>query len=85
MRPVFNEVLLLCPEVKTGGPQALHQFGHQIARHGGTARMVYYGPFSRIETDGTILHCHAEASPMPAHLAQSTRRCCARPSSARTR
>ncbi len=70
MRPVFNEVLLLCPEVKTGGPEALHQLGHQIARHGGATRMVYYAPFSRIETDGSILRCHAEASPMPAHFAQ---------------
>ena len=47
MRPAFDEVLLLCPEVKTGGPEALHQLGYQIARHGGVARMVYYGPHSR--------------------------------------
>jgi hypothetical protein len=70
MRQVFDQVLLLCPEVKTGGPEALHQLGHQIARHGGTARMVYYAPFSRIEVDGDILRCHAEASPMPAHFTQ---------------
>ncbi len=70
MRPVFDEVLLLCPEVKTGGPEALHQLGYQIARHGGVARMVYYAPHSRIEVDGDLLRCHAEASPMPAHFAQ---------------
>lgn len=70
MRPVYDEVLLLCPEVKTGGPEALHQLGYQIAQHGGTARLVYYAPYSRIEVAGDILRCHAEASPMPAYFAQ---------------
>jgi len=70
MRQVYDEVLLLCPEVKTGGPEALHQLGYQIACHGGTARMVYYGPHSRIEVDGDTLRCHAAASPMPEHFAQ---------------
>lgn len=70
MRQVYDQVLLLCPEVKTGGPEALHQLGQQIARHGGTARMVYYAPYSRIEIDGDLLRCHADASPMPAHFAQ---------------
>ena len=70
MRPVFDQVLLLCPEVKTGGPEALHQLGHQIARHGGVARMVYYAPYSRLEIDGDLVRCDTAASPMPAHFAQ---------------
>src|SRR5665213_264032 len=70
MRQVFDEVLLLCPEVKTGGPEALHQLGYQIARHGGSAQMVYYGPDSHIEVEDDILRCHAEVSPMPAYFAQ---------------
>ena len=70
MRPVFDQVLLLCPEVKTGGPEALHQLGHQIARRGGVARMVYYAPYSRLEIDGDLVRCDAAASPMPAHFAQ---------------
>lgn len=70
MRPVYDQVLLLCPEVKTGGPEALHQLGHQIARHGGLARMAYYAPHSRLEIDGDIIRCHADDSPMPAHFAQ---------------
>jgi hypothetical protein len=70
MRKVFDEVLLLCPEVKTGGPEALHQLAHQIALHGGVARMVYYAPYSRIEIESGLLRCHAEASPMPEHFAQ---------------
>lgn len=70
MRPVYDQVLLLCPEVKTGGPEALHQLGYQIALHGGVARMVYYAPYSRLEIDGDVVRCEADASPMPAHFAQ---------------
>jgi hypothetical protein len=70
MQKVFGDVLIFCPEAKTGGPEAMHQLGCQIARHGGTARMVYYSPISHIEVEGDLLRCHAEASPMPAHFAQ---------------
>jgi hypothetical protein len=70
MQSVYNDVLILCPEAKTGGPEALHQLGHQIALHGGSAQMVYYAPFSRIEIDTGILRCHADASPMPRHYMQ---------------
>jgi hypothetical protein len=70
MQKVYDDVLIFCPEVKTGGPEALHQLGHRIACHGGTAHMVYYAPFSRIEVEDGILRCHADGSPMPAHFAQ---------------
>ena len=40
MQKVFGDVLIFCPEAKTGGPEAMHQLGCQIARHGGSARMV---------------------------------------------
>jgi hypothetical protein len=70
MQQVYDDVLILCPEVKTGGPEALHQLGYRIACHGGTAHMVYYAPYSRIEIKDGIMRCHAEASPMPAHFAQ---------------
>lgn len=70
MRKVFDEVLLFCPEIKTGGPEALHQLGYQIELHGGVARMVYYAPYSRIELWGDRLLCHADSSPMPEHFAQ---------------
>jgi hypothetical protein len=70
MQKVFSEVLIFCPEVKTGGPEALHQLGYQIARHGGAARVLYYAPFSRVELVGDILRCHSEGSPMPDYFAQ---------------
>jgi hypothetical protein len=70
MQKVFDEVLIFCPEVKTGGPEALHQLGYQIARHGGNAQVVYYAPFSRVELDGDILRCHCDGSPMPDYFAQ---------------
>jgi hypothetical protein len=70
MQKVYDDVLIFCPEVKTGGPEALHQLGYRIACHGGTAHMVYYAPFSRIEVEGHVIRCHAEGSPMPEHFAQ---------------
>lgn len=42
MRPAFENVLIFSPSMRTGGPEALHQLAHEIARHGGEARMVYY-------------------------------------------
>lgn len=70
MQQIYRDVLIFCPEAKTGGPEAMHQLRCQIARHGGTARMVYYAPFSRLEIDGETLRCHADDLPMPAHFAQ---------------
>ena len=70
MQKVYDDVLIFCPEIKTGGPEALHQLAYQITCHGGSARMVYYAPFSRIEVDDGVLRCHADASPMPAHFAR---------------
>jgi hypothetical protein len=64
MQNAFRDVLLFCPEVRTGGPEALHQLAYQIARRGGRARMVYYGPHSRLEIEGDRLRCLAEGSPM---------------------
>ena len=70
MQQVFGDVLIFCPEVKTGGPEALHQLGYQVARHGGSARIVYYAPFSRAVLDGDVLRCHSDGSPMPGYFAQ---------------
>jgi hypothetical protein len=68
MKPVFDEVLIFSPSVKTGGPEALHQLGYQIARHGGSAKMVYYDfPFSM---DGNVLRCGPGPFPMLEHFAQ---------------
>jgi hypothetical protein len=70
VRKVFDDVLIFCPEYLNGGCEALHQLGYQIARHGGTAHMAYYAPFSRLELDGDILRCHAGASPIPGYFAR---------------
>ncbi|MGA3003038.1 MAG: hypothetical protein ABSE20_15085 [Acetobacteraceae bacterium] len=70
MRPAFEDVLIFCPEYLNGGCEALHQLGHQIARHGGSAHMAYYGPYSGLELDGDVLRCHLAASPVPAYFAR---------------
>lgn len=68
MKPVFDEVLVFSPSIKTGGPEALHQLAHQIACNGGTARMVYYDyPFS---TEGNVLRCGPGPFPLVDYFAQ---------------
>jgi hypothetical protein len=70
VQPLFDDVLIFSSEFKTGGPEALHQLGHRIRCHGGTAHIVYHGPSAQIEIDGDVLRCHADASPMPGYFAQ---------------
>ena len=68
--PVFDQVLLLCPDVITGGPEGVHQLAHQINQLGGDARIVYYGPVSRMTVKGNAMSCRSENSPLPAHYAK---------------
>ena len=70
MRPVFNDVVLLTPEAPTGGPEALHQLGHEINRLGGNAWQAYCGPQSRVDFGPDTIRCDATASTMPAYFAQ---------------
>jgi hypothetical protein len=70
MQKRYEDVVLFCPEVKTGGPEALHQLAYQINRHGGSAHLAYYAPVSHVEIEGNRLRCRAENSPMPAQYAQ---------------
>ena len=70
MQPVYEDVLIFCPEFLNGGCEALHQLGHHINRHGGSAHMAYYGPYSSLELDGDTLHCHLAPSPIPRYFAR---------------
>ena len=67
-KPVFKEVLIFSPSVKTGGPEALHQLGYRIARNGGMARMVYYGVPLTVE--GNVFRCGKGPFPLLEHFAQ---------------
>ena len=53
----YSNVLIFCPEVPSGGPEALHQLAYMIRQHGGSAQMVYTGPKSNAYIDGDTLHC----------------------------
>lgn len=70
MRPLYEEVLLFCPEAATGGPEAIHQLGYMINRLGGSAKLAYYGPISLLEMQGGKLCNRTEKSPMPQVFAQ---------------
>lgn len=49
MRPVFNDVAVICPEAVTGGPEALHQLSHVIGELGGRSGLAYFGGNSKLE------------------------------------
>lgn len=67
MKPVFDQVLIFSPSVKTGGPEALHQLGHHIELHGGTARMVYYD--RPVSIAGDVIRCGDGPFPLLEHFA----------------
>ena len=46
MACAYSQVLIFCPEARTGGPEALHQLAYIIRQNGGTAKLVYTGPGS---------------------------------------
>lgn len=70
LRPVFDDVVIFCPEYLNGGCEALHQLGHQIARHGGSVHMAYYGPYSELALDGDVLRCHLAELPISQYFAR---------------
>lgn len=49
MKPVFQEVALICPEGITGGPEAFHQLGHAINSIGGHACLMVFGGESKLD------------------------------------
>lgn len=58
MTPVFDDVVIFCPETVTGGPEALHQLSYRIQQNGGSAWLTYLGPQSRTVLVGqTQLWC----------------------------
>lgn len=69
LAPLYDQVVILCPEVKTGGPEALHQLGYHISRHGGKACMVYMGERSSYVLSENLVHCrNFSDSPMLDHF-----------------
>jgi hypothetical protein len=42
MKPKYKDVIIFCPSVITGGPEAMHQLSHSINEQGGSAKIAYY-------------------------------------------
>lgn len=57
MKPVFDEVLLLCPEAETGGPEAIHQLAYAINQLGDEAELAYLGSKSKVAFVDGGLQC----------------------------
>ncbi len=63
--PVFDEVVLLCPEACTGGPEAIHQLAHAINSQGGSAKLAYFEGESKVSLDNSVLRCELPTSGSP--------------------
>ncbi|MFX1716204.1 tetratricopeptide repeat protein [Paraburkholderia sp. A1RO-5L] len=64
LQPSYDQFVLFCPNVVTGGPEALHQLAHTINTQGGNASIAYYGGQSGLAYDGRVLR--ATYAPDPA-------------------
>ena len=49
LTPAYQKVVILCPTVVTGGPEAMHQLCNAINKSGGNAVLVYYDAASVLE------------------------------------
>lgn len=63
MRPRYDTVVLICPEVITGGPEAMHQLGYEINRGGGHAVMAYQLGCNEIRLTPRAVHIHNNPTP----------------------
>ncbi len=57
MTPVFDEIVLLCPEAASGGPEAIHQLAHAVNVLGGKARLAYFSNKSTVAFLEDRLQC----------------------------
>jgi len=55
LTPAFEKVVIICPVVETGGPEALHQLCVAINKAGGDALIVYYDNASKIQVSDTLV------------------------------
>lgn len=51
----YQKVVIICPAVVTGGPEAMHQLCDAITNSGGCAVMAYYDGSSAIELSETMI------------------------------
>jgi hypothetical protein len=55
LTPAFEKVVIICPVVETGGPEALHQLCDAINKSGGNALLAFYDGSSKIEISDTVI------------------------------
>lgn len=55
LTPAFEKIVIICPVVETGGPEALHQLCVAINKLGGDALLAYYDSSSKLEISDTLI------------------------------
>jgi len=56
-KKLMKNLIVMCPEVTTGGPEALHQLSKTANELGINALMAYYGEKSKIMVSSDHMHC----------------------------
>jgi len=71
MKKCWRQVILICPNSVTGGPEALHQLGHMVNKLGGDARFAYFGGRCKLQIDEDRLLCELDPNcePLSAYAA----------------
>jgi len=62
LAPAYQKVVILCPAVVTGGPEAMHQLCDAINKVGGSAILVYYSGSSMIDLSDTMITSRPDLS-----------------------
>ena len=65
LRPRYDRVVLLCPHVVTGGPEAIHQLSDAILGFGGEAIVAYYGNQVGLSVENNGINCSFSGNPTP--------------------
>lgn len=65
LRPRYDRVVLLCPHVVTGGPEAIHQLSDAILGFGGEVLVAYYGNQVGLSVENTVINCAFSGNPTP--------------------
>jgi tetratricopeptide (TPR) repeat protein len=63
LKCAYDEVILFCPQVVTGGPEAMHQLAYTINALGGNAKIAYYGAISRTSLANDQVECSYQPDP----------------------
>ncbi len=65
VRPRFDRIVLLCPTVPTGGPEALHQLSDCLLTQGADVHIAYYDREHPVAVGDEVIRSSVPGNPTP--------------------